>query len=214
MLRTLPQSELTIANRIRCWRPVAVALTGIVLIVAFAQAPLKVQGRIVEFVTLGDWPMEWAARKLFRDKHTELGAIVEFLAENPEIIRLSVAPISVVPTGLRAVLDEAPATENDYDNPNILEALRSVYAERVAVYEDQVRIVLGEEVRSGTSFLAYFALARLQDYEIASCEEIDADRREKPGACGFPLANSWLLVYEWRPLHPDELQPASHERSD
>jgi hypothetical protein len=207
----LQQLDLTIANRVHRWHLIAAVLIGLGLFVAFTLAPLRVQGRIVEIVTLGDWPMEWAARKQFREKQIELRTIIEILDKNPEVVGLRVVPTG---TGLHASFEETPTSRQDYDNPNILEALQAVEARWVRVYDDQVHIVLGEEARSNVSFVASFTLARIENYEIDPCESLDSRHRGKLGACGFPLADKWLLVYEWYPTNPDELQRAVDELTD
>lgn len=183
-----------------------VALVLVALGVAFAFLPIRVQGRIVEIATLGDWPLEWAIRTHFRNKQPELQSISDFIAENPEVERVSVAP-----TGLRASLQGEPSIGQEYENPNILQAIQSIEAYWVSVHDGQAHVFMGTEYRSGTAFRAGYTERGPGDRVIPNCSDINKAEREKIGVCAIDLDDRWFIRYQWEPEDIDELERAVEE---
>ena len=181
------------------------ALVITVTIVSFNQLSLRTQGRIVEFCTLGDWPLEWAMRTQFERKQPELSSIVEFANEAPDVGGLRVTPF-----GLRASLKENKAEKSPLDDPNILQALISIDAQLVNIEEDSVSVHLGSEVRGSTSYEASFFYP-LTEVDIPDCALIVASEKAKIGGCGFRLNSSWYAKYVWYPDDVYELEKALEE---
>ena len=175
------------------------------LSVAFTQIPLRIQGRIVEIATFGDWPLEWAIRRQFERKQPELRSIITFMNESPEIVGLTVTPL-----GLRASLTENKSIKHDFEEPNILQALLSIEADFVKGYEDRIGVFLGTEHRGQTSFLAGY-VHPLEPIEIPLCESIAMSSRAKIGYCGIELSPDWYVVYEWQPSNFSEFEQALEE---
>lgn len=173
-----------------------------VSVVSFTKISLRTQGRIVEFCTLGDWPLEWAIRTQFERKQPELRAIVEFANEAPEVGGLRVTPL-----GLQASLKGNKAEKNALDKPNILQALVSIEAQLANIEEDSVGVLLGSEVRGSTSFEVSFVYP-LMEMDIPDCGLIVAAERAKIGGCGFRLNSSWYAKYVWYPDDVYELEKA------
>lgn len=165
-------------------------LFGILLVAIvaafFSAFSLRTQGRVVEMITLGDWPLEWAMRTQFKRKQPELQSIIEFANEVPEV------------------------EENTLDNPDILQALASVDAQLLNVEEDSVSVFLGSELRGPTSFEVSYVYP-LIEIELPDCALIVADERAKIGTCGFRLNSSWYGKYVWYPADVDELEKAIEE---
>ena len=101
----------------------------------FVFLPFRYQGRIVEVVTFGDWPLEWAIRRHFDRKQTELAVIRQFMIDTPDIIE-----VTVIPAGLKATEYATPSESDPLDAPNILEALRSVDAWLVTMHVEHPHI--------------------------------------------------------------------------
>ena len=178
---------------------------AVALVVGFTQLPFRMQGRVIEIVTFGDWPLEWAVHRQFDRKQPELRSIIEFMNEQPEVVGLTVTPV-----GLRASLAENKGIEHDLDKPNILQALISVEAHFVEGHEDRISVVLGTEYRGKTSFHASY-VHPLQPIEMPSCESVDANGRANIGYCGIELSQAWYAVYQWEPTNIDELEQALEE---
>lgn len=198
--KTLELSRMKSPNQILISAFVAVAL-----FVGFTQLPLRAQGRIVEFCTLGEWPLEWAVRRQFERKQPELHSIIEFMNEVPEIAGLTVTPV-----GLRANLREEKGVGRDLKEPDILQALMSVEAHFVKGHEDRISIILGTEYRGKTSFHASY-VHPLEQLDLPSCESVNANDRPKIGNCGVELSANWYAVYQWEPADIDELEQALQE---
>lgn len=173
--------------------------------VAFTQLPLRAQGRIIEFCTLGDWPLEWSVRQQFAGKQPELRSILDFVNENPDVAGLSVTPV-----GLRASLQQNKAEDYDLDKPNILQALISVEALFVNVDDDRVSVFLGWEVRGADSFDVSYIYATGK-VDLPDCDSIAARDRAKIGSCAFRLSPNWYALYQWSPDDIDELEKALDE---
>jgi len=203
------QSKILIQRRVLIG-----AILVVVCVVGFGQLPIRVQGRIVEVVTFGEWPLEWAIRRHFTIMQPELTSIIDFTNEAPEITRLSIVPIDSDDTGgLRAKLQENKFAEHDLDKPNTLQALQSVEAKFVDVRDDRVSVVMGIEERGSTTFhVAY--VHSLSKIEMPSCEDFNRRERAKIGACGFRLSDIWLVVYQWEPSSLDDLEQAIQELED
>ncbi|NOX67618.1 MAG: hypothetical protein GXP15_00370 [Gammaproteobacteria bacterium] len=186
-------------------RLLIVVILAIVLIVGFTQLPLRTQGRIVEILTLGDWPLEWAVRRQFALKQPELHSILNFLNEAPEVASLTVTPV-----GLRASLQQNEAEKHDLYKPNILQALISIDAQLVNIDEDQVSVFLGSEVRGSTHFEMSYVYHEYE-LDLINCDGIAARDRAKIGSCGFSLSPDWYASYQWYPDDTDELEKMLEE---
>ncbi len=186
---------------------IALIGTAIILLLAitFSQLPLRAQGRIVEVLTLDDWPLEWAVRRQFARKQAELRSIIDFVDEAP-----SLAGLTVTPTGVRASHSEDSVEKGVIDNPGILDALVSIEADAVNVHEDRVSVLLGVENRGRSSFeVAY--IYPLKPVDQPRCETISAMKRSKIGACVVELSSHWYASYQWYPTDVEELQKALDE---
>jgi hypothetical protein len=181
-------------------------LIGMVVVVlaaiGFSQLSLRAQGRLVEVCTFGDWPLEWAVRRQFAKKQPELRAIIDFVNEAPEIAGLTVTPV-----GLRASLQSSESERHELDQPNILQALISIEAQLVNVHEDRVSVFLGSEVRGATSFEVSY-IYPTSSLDVANCESIAAQDRDRIGACAIQLSPQWYALYQWYPDDLDELEKA------
>jgi len=184
-------------------------LIGTVIILVFAitfsQLPLRAQGRIVEVLTLDDWPLKWAVRRQFARKQAELRSIIDFVDEAPRLDGLTVTP-----TGVRASHSEDSIERDVIDNPDILQALVSIEADAVTVHDDRVSVLLGIEDRGRSSFeVAY--IYPLKPVDRPRCETISAMSRPKIGMCIFQLGSHWYASYRWYPKDVEELQKAVDE---
>ena len=177
----------------------------VALVVGFTQLPFRMQGRTIEIVTFGDWPLSWAVRRQFDRKQPELRSVIEFMNEQPDVVGLTVTPI-----GLRASLTEKKGIGHDLDEPNILQALISIEAHFVDGHEDRISVFLGTEYRGKTSFHASY-VHPLKPIELPLCESIETKNRAKIGYCGMELSPSWYAVYKWEPTDLDELEQALEE---
>ena len=181
-------------------------LIGVIVVVivaiGFTQLSLRVQGRIIEVCTFGDWPLEWAVRRQFAKKQPELRAIIDFVNEAPEISGLTVTLV-----GLRASLQSNETEHHELDQPNILQALLSIEAHLVNVHEDRVSVFLGSEVRGATSF-EVSCIYPTTPSTIATCTSIAAQHRDRIGACTFKLSPEWHVLYQWYPDNPNEFEEA------
>jgi hypothetical protein len=177
-------------------------LLAVALSVGFSQLSLRLQGRIVEFCTFGDWPLEWAVHHQFKRKQPELRSIIEFMVENQEVNGLTVTPV-----GLRAGLRGPERAEQKLDDPNILQALVSIQAHFTRSNEDRISVALGTEYRGKTSFHTSYVYP-LKSYELPPCDSAIANDRPKIGACGIMLSADWYAVYQWEPTDLDELNQA------
>lgn len=187
-------------------RLLAAAIVLVLGILGFSQASLRIQGRIVEICTFGDWPLEWAVRTHFSRKQPELRSLLDFVSESPEV-----ATLSVTPAGLRASLQEARTEpRHELDEPNIREAIVSIEAQLVNIYEDGVDVFLGSESRGPLSYaVSYFH--PLANVGVPDCDGISREDRPRIGACMFQLDSSWAAVYKWYPEDLDELERAVEE---
>ena len=177
----------------------------LLLAISFSQLSLRVQGRIVEALSLGDWPLEWAVRRQFARKQAELRSIIDFVDEAPSLVGLTVTPI-----GVRADHSEDSVEKSVVDNPDILNALVSIEADAVNVYEDRVSILLGVENRGRSSFeVAY--IYTLKRVGRPYCESISAMNRSRIGVCVFELSPHWYVSYQWYPTNVENLQQALEE---
>lgn len=188
-------------------RFLTMAFVAATLVVGFTQLPLRTQGRIVEFGSLGDWPLEWAVRRQFERKQPELRSIIQFMNEAPEVIGLTVSPV-----GLRAKLAEDKGVEHDLNKPNILQALISLEAYFVRAHEDRISVLLGTEYRGKTSFNVSY-IHTVEPIASPSCKFIKARDRAKIGGCGIDLGHGWHVRYQWEPTDSDELEQALEEIS-
>lgn len=168
------------------------AILGVLLVAAFALAPVKFQGRIIETVTFSDWPMEWVAKRRFHYVEKELAQILQFLDENPEVRTLSESPM-----GLVAAVAELPLSPYEFEDPDVLRAIRVIEAEWVTAYDDQVHVVLGNGQHRGTYTGVAYTFPRVDDYGVAMCPEISRQQRQSSGVCAFSLSDRWLLTYQW-----------------
>lgn len=182
---------------------VAVLATAVSFVV-LSQLPLGKQGRIVEVLTFGDWPLEWAVRRQFARKQPELRSILDFVNDFPEVTDLSVTP-----SGLQVSSQQVQTEQDSSDEPNILQALVSIEAQRVSINEDRVRIHLGSEVRGPTNFEVEYVYK--SELELANCDGIAPRDRAKIGHCGFVLSPNWYALYQWYPENTDELEKAVNE---
>jgi hypothetical protein len=178
---------------------------AVVLVFGFTQLPFRIQGRAIEIVTFGDWPLEWAVRRQFERNQPELRSIIEFVNEQPEVVGLTVTPV-----GLRASLAENKGVDHNLDQPNILQALISIEAKLVNVHDDRVSVFLGSEVRGSTSFEASYIYPS-RSLSVVDCDGIGADDRPKIGSCAFQLSAQWYALYQWYPDDPAELEKAIDE---
>lgn len=186
----MPRTRLSTRSLI-----VVLLVTG--LCIVFTQLPLRTQGRVVEFCTFGDWPLEWAIHRQFERKQPELRSIIAFMAEVPEVDGLTVSPV-----GLRASLGEDKGVGQDLDRPDILQALISIESYFVNGHEDRISVVLGSEYRGKITFHASY-VHPLKSIELPSCESARANDRMRIGYCGIELSADWYLVYQWEPTNPD-----------
>ncbi len=177
----------------------------VLLATGFTQLSLRVQGRIVEVCTFGDWPLEWAVRRQFAKKQPELLSIIQFVNEAPEISSLSVTPV-----GLRASLQTSESERHDLDQPNILQALISIEAQLVDVDENQVSVFLGSEIRGPSSFEVSY-IHPTSAFDVADCESVVARDRAKIGGCAIQLSPKWYALYQWYPDDLAELEKAIEE---
>lgn len=173
-----------------------------ITVVVFSQLSLKVQGRVIEFCTLGDWPLEWAVRRQFARNQAELRSILEFAIDAPEVSRLSYSA-----AGLHAILEQNQSETHDIGEPNILQALISIEAKFVKYEENEVTVFLGSEIRGPTHFEVSYVY---HEYEVdlINCEGISARERAKIGFCGFSINPNWYISYQWYPDNADELNDA------
>jgi len=177
----------------------------LVCTITFSQLPLRVQGRIVEVVTLDDWPLKWALRRQYARKQAELRSIIDFVDQSP-----SLNGLTITATGIRASHSEDSVNNGVIDRPDILQALVSIDADAVNVHEDRVSVLLGVEDRGPSSFeVAY--IYPLKPVDRPRCETISAMNRTKVGACVFQLSSQWYASYQWYPNDIDELQKALDE---
>lgn len=168
--------------------------------IAFSQMTLRAKGRIVEFCTLGEWPLEWAVRRHFARKQPELSSILDFVNEAPEVTGLTVTPL-----GLRASLQQYEGEKHDLDEPNILQALISIESKFVNIDENRVSVYLGWEVRGDSAFEVSYEY-RTSELELVDCENIAARDRAKFGSCVFVLSPEWYALYQWYPDDTDEFR--------
>lgn len=170
----------------------------------FNQLSLNKQGRIVEFITLGDWPLEWAVRKQFARKQPELREIIEFANDAP------------ARAGLRVGLLGSPPNIKKYADgqPNIAQALASIEALFMFVDDDEaaVHVVLGSEVRSAVNFdLSYFY--PLTDDDLLDCDDVDVRDRPRIGTCWIELDSNWYARYQWHPVDAEEFKRLLDEQA-
>ncbi|MEL7186634.1 MAG: hypothetical protein AAFN50_09425 [Pseudomonadota bacterium] len=179
---------MNIAPHNRIW--IAVSTVVAVLIVSFALLPKRVQGRLVEEMTLQPWPLEWALTRHFGASESELATILEFMTENPEASSLSASPV-----GLRAHIAGREG-QTDVDYPDVLEALEAIDAKFVDRTEAGISVILGFEERGQTSFVASFVYPT-NGQKIRACDSIESGSRGDYGYCGVELNADWYLVYDW-----------------
>lgn len=182
-------------------RSFAIVLTSVVVAVAVTQLPFRVQGRIVETVTFGEWPLEWALRRHFNDKQPELRSLSRFMRENPEV-----AQVKQSSSGLRASLHGEPSIGQEYENPAIRDDLKSIQAYWISVKEGRIHVFLGTENRSGVAFLASYSSIDESGMDVDSCENTGKDDRHAIGGCGLILDQSWFIRYLWEPADIRELE--------
>ena len=173
--------------------------------VVFTQLPFRAQGRFIEVVTLGEWPMEWAVRRQFGKKQPEFGSIADFVNEAP-----SLTGLTFTPAGVRTSEYDGGVEVGNADEANILQAIVSIDAHAVVVREDSVSVLLGFEDRGETTFdVAY--IYPLRQLDQSDCESISSIGRPKIGMCVFQLSSHWYAHYQWYPTDVDELQKALDE---
>ena len=186
-------------------RMIIASILAVALLVGFTQLPFRMQGLVIETITLGDWPLEWAVHRQFERKQPELRSIIAFMKEQPEVDGLTVTPV-----GLRASVVGNEGEEYELDQPNILQALVSVEADFVRGHEDRVSVFLGTEFRGKTSFDVSYVYP-LQPIEFPLCKSVETNSRAKVGYCGIELSEVWYASYIWRPTDFDELEKALEE---
>ncbi len=176
----------------------------LLLSLVFVLLPMRYQGRIVEVVTFGDWPLEWAARRHFDRKQVELQVIVDFIQSSPGIESLSITP-----SGLGSMTSDEGGAQEEVEAPNIIEALLSVETRRVNVHEGHPHVVLtGTEYRAGCDFMIIYARTGTEGDNYPSCDDLGARQRGPFGSCAIRLDDDWLLIYEWLTRDIEELEEA------
>jgi len=181
-------------------RSFAIALAIAVIAGAFTQLPFRAQGRIIEAVTLGEWPLEWALRRHFHGKQAELQSLSQFMKENPDV-----AQVKQSSSGLRASLRGEPSVGQEYENPEVRDDLKSIQGYWVSVKEGRVHVFMGTENRSGVAFLTSYSSIDESGMDVDSCENIDREHRHPVGGCGLILDKSWFIRYLWEPADFREL---------
>ena len=176
--------------------------------VAITQVPIRMQGRVIEIVTFGEWPLEWAVRRQFSKKQSELRAIVDFVDAAP-----AVSGLTLTPTGIRTRFSGENAGEARDNEENVLKALISVQADAVVVHEDRISVVLGSEDRGDYTYEVAF-IYPLQPVDRQSCETISGLEKPKIGRCVFPLGLQWHVSYQWYPRDAEMFQKAVDELTD
>ncbi|GEM_PF-1899808 len=168
------------------------------LSIAFAMAPRRIQGRAVECLTLGDWPLEWAVRRHFEDRQPDLQTIVGFLQALPHVDGLTISAV-----GLNVRLQADEYRDEKLDRPDILDALVSVDAQFVSNKDDGVWVFLGSERRGRTLFEVSYLLPP-QTPDAVMCDKMTSSARAASGECVMPLSARWHLHYAWYPIDPGE----------